>query len=157
QSLHLGLACVDRRLHGGDVALDKDRDVTTAQLFAGQHFHRGGFQGGVDGLKYSGEALGFDQTDGEGRLGFVFHSVLRILHGGLFEEGVEIGGSLVGRLAGGRGRRDHVGDHRDLHGTGGGFGGGGRRFDVAQGAVQLEAHAGAIVEFGLQHTHTGHL
>jgi hypothetical protein len=104
QAFHLGLAGIDRRLHGGDVALDEHRDVTAAQLFAGQHFHRGGFQGGVDGLKYGGEALGFDQADGEGRLGFVFHSLLRVLHGGLFEEGIEIGGGLVGRLAGGRWR-----------------------------------------------------
>src|ERR1035441_5948207 len=64
QALHLGFAGVDSRLHGGDVALDEDRDVTAAQLFAGQHFHGGGFQSGVYGLKYGGEALSFDQADG---------------------------------------------------------------------------------------------
>src|ERR1039457_1256333 len=45
QAFHLGFAGVDGGLHGGDVAFDEHRDVAAAQLFTGQHFHRGGFQG----------------------------------------------------------------------------------------------------------------
>ena len=48
-------------------------------------------------------------------------------------------------------------DHRDLHGAGGGFGGRGGSLHIAQRAEQFEAHAGAVVEFGLQHAHAGHL
>lgn len=65
QTRDFGLARINGRLHGSDVAFDDHGDVATAELLFADDVYVGCFASAVDGLEHGSEALRLDKTQGE--------------------------------------------------------------------------------------------